>query len=206
MIDTIQQSSETVYLLVVGPCPNIPVLLQKYPEVVNKVKVFAMSGSVKKGYGNRPSPDAEYNVREDIPASQKMYAAPWKLTITPLDTCGIVEIRDAQYQGLMQTDQPVIKALLENYKVWAVEGKHKIDPDMRSTILFDTVAVYLAIEDSFCKMQDLNLSVDHRGYTVIDPKGRSINTAMEWNDLPGYIDWMVKRLQQGVVAKKIIIE
>ncbi len=202
MIDVIQAATEPVRLIVVGPCPNIPVLLQRYPEVVDKVTVYAMSGSVRKGYGDRPTPDAEYNVREDIPASQKLYAASWKLTITPLDTCGIVAIQGEPYQKLIQTDSPLIRALYENYKVWVEEGKHKVDPDNRSTTLFDTVAVYLAVEDAFCNMENLKLSVDARGYTVIDPKARVIRTATEWKDQEGFVDWMSKRLQAGAIKKK----
>ncbi len=204
MIDTIQNSPEAIRLLVVGPCPNIPILLQKYPDMVNRVSVYAMSGSVYKGYGDRPSPDAEYNIREDIAASQKMYKASWKLTITPLDTCGIVSLMGSPYQELiqMQNKSPLIRALFENYNVWTKETKNSTDPANRSTILFDTVAVYLAIENSLCKMEDLNLVVDDRGYTVIDPKGQTVSTATQWNDLEAYQKWLIARLEAGVVKKK----
>jgi inosine-uridine nucleoside N-ribohydrolase len=201
-IDIIKKSTTTVHLIVVGPCPNIPVMLQRDPTIVNKVKVFAMSGSVRRGYNDRPAPSPEYNVREDVPASQKLYSAPWDLTITPLDTCGIVTIIDKQYQGLVQTQNRLINALYENYKVWVEEGKHKVDPNSRSTTLFDTVAVYLSISNDFCKMEDLRLRVDQRGYTVIDkssPEARLVSTATEWKDLPAYKEWIINRLLKGVV-------
>ncbi len=201
-IDIIKKATATVHLIVVGPCPNIPVMLQRDPTIVKKVKVFAMSGSVRKGYNNRPSPSPEYNVREDVPASQKLYTAPWDLTITPLDTCGIVSIIDLQYQGLMQTQNRLIKTLLENYITWVEEGKHKIDPNSRSTTLFDTVAVYLSIANDLCKMEDLRLRVDERGYTIIDkssPEARIVRTATEWKDLPAYKEWIINRLLKGVV-------
>lgn len=201
-IDVIQQSPAPVRLIVIGPCPNIPVLLQRCPEVVKKVTVVAMSGSVRKGYNDVPSPDAEYNVREDIPASQKMYQAAWKMTVTPLDTCGIVAIRGAQYKDLFNADNPLVKTLLENYQVWVKETKNDVDPKAHSTILFDTVAVYLAIENNFCKMEDLKISVDSRGYTVIDPKANAVSTATEWKDMQGYLNWMVERLKKGVGAAK----
>lgn len=202
MIDVIQQSPEPVRLIVIGPCPNIPVFLQRYPDAAKKVTVFAMSGSVRKGYENLPSPDAEYNVREDIPASQKLYAWPWNLTITPLDTCGLVSIRSGKYLELRQIENPLVKTLLENYKVWVQETKNNTDPEVRSTILFDTVAVYLAIENKFCKMENLKLSVDSKGYTVINPKARVVSAATEWKDMPGYVNWMIERFKNGVVKKK----
>ncbi|MBN2325572.1 MAG: nucleoside hydrolase [Candidatus Omnitrophica bacterium] len=201
MIEVIKNTSEPVRLVITGPCPNIPVLLQRCPDVFKKVRVFAMSGSVKKGYGGLPSPDAEYNVRKDIRAARKLYAASWRLTIAPLDVSGLIDIRGDQYQHLMRTDSILIRTLLENYRAWAKEGRSNAAPDVRSTTLYDAAAVYLAIENRFCRMEEIQLSVDNRGYTVVDPRAPTIEAAMEWKDRQGFIDWMVNRLKQGIVNK-----
>lgn len=203
MIDLIRASEEPIVLFVVGPCPNIKQALRIAPDITKKIKeVFAMSGSVRIGYDGSATPDAEYNVREDIAASQAMYQADWKLTIAPLDTAGLVTLRGAKYADLCMTKNRLVETLLENYRVWVEEGKHGIDPKTRSSTLFDTVAVYLAIDDSLCEMETLNLIVDNKGYTAPNPTGRPIRAAMGWRDLGKYEDWLVERLKKGVARKK----
>ncbi len=198
MIDMINAANKPMTLIVVGPCPNIEIALDRSPEIVQKTRVIAMSGSVDKGYGNSPSPDAEYNVRDAISASQAMYNADWDLTIAPLDTAGLVHIEGEKYQNLVRTENPIINTLMENYKVWAEKGNHRIDPQIRSSTLFDTVAVYLAFDQSLCVMQDIRLSVDYKGYTVRDPKGNVIHCAMDWKNLDKFEDLIVERLIKGL--------
>ncbi len=45
-------------------------MLQQQPSIANKVNIVAMSGSVYKCYGNTTGACPEYNVDENIPASQ----------------------------------------------------------------------------------------------------------------------------------------
>ncbi|MFB3788998.1 MAG: nucleoside hydrolase [bacterium] len=202
MIDVIQSAGRPVYLFVIGPCPNIPELLKRAPDVVKKVKVFAMSGSVRLGYDGRPTPDAEYNVRDNVPASQALYQADWDLTIAPLDTAGLVYLAGDRYQALQQADNPLVQTLLANYRVWAKEGRHSIDPESRSSTLFDPVAVYLAIDPSLCVMEDVRLKVDEKGFTVKDASARIIHAAMSWKDKEKFEDWLLERLKSGVVMRE----
>ena len=61
------------------------------------------------------------------------------------------------------------------------------DPSQVSSTLVDTVAVYLAWDDSPFVMEDLPLRVSDDGHTVIDPKnGRTVRCAMEWRDLEAF--------------------
>ncbi len=185
IIDTVASTTDAVTLIVIGPCPNIPKLLQRAPAIVNHVRVVAMSGSVDRGYGGAHAPDAEYNVRADIAAAQAMYRAGWDLTITPLDTCGEIRLRGIGYQDMlhMANSTPrnlLVNAIQEAYQVWVKAGNARLDTQVRSSVLFDTVAVYLSFDQSLVEMEDLKLKVDHRGYTVRDPNGKTVHTAMRW--------------------------
>lgn len=185
IIDTVASSTDTVTLIVIGPCPNIPKLLQRAPAIVNHVRVVAMSGSVDRGYSGAYAPDAEYNVRADIAASQALYRAGWDLTITPLDTCGEVRLRGIGYQDMLRMANSTPRNLLVNtiqeaYQAWVKAGKVRLDTQVTSSVLFDAVAVYLAFDQSKCVMEDIKLKVDHRGYTVRDPNGKTVHTAMSW--------------------------
>ena len=76
-------------------------------------------------------------------AAQKVLSAPWKkITITPLDTCGLVTLSGERFQKLVKSDDPLVKAVLENYRIWAKKGR--VSELQSSSILYDTAAIYLA--------------------------------------------------------------
>jgi len=157
-----------------------------------------MSGSIKVGYGGVPSPDAEYNVRDNIPASQAMYDAGWDIAIAPLDTAGLVSIRGEKYLQLFHDPTKIVETLMENYRIWVKEGKHQIDPSVRSSTLFDVVAAYLAFSEELCSVDDLHLKVDDKGYTVADAKAKKVRAAVNWKNLNQFEDLIVQRLKKGV--------
>ncbi|MEW6235002.1 MAG: nucleoside hydrolase [Candidatus Omnitrophota bacterium] len=198
MIDLIMSSKEKITLIVIGPCPNIQEAIKREPAIIDKVRVCAMSGSVKIGYGGVLSPDAEYNVRDNVPASQAMYGAGWDIAIAPLDTAGLVAIRGEKYLQLFHDPNPVIETLMMNYREWVKQGKHQIDPSVRSSTLFDVVAAYMAFSEELCVVDDLNLKVENKGYTVVDPKAKKVRAAVKWKDLGKFEDLVVQRLKKGV--------
>ena len=154
-----------------------------------------MQGSVFKGYGGGPV-SAEYNVKDNVAAAQKVLSAPWKqITITPLDTCGLVTLSGQRFQKLLESDDPLVKALLENYRIWA--KKEQVGDLKASSVLFDTVAVYLAYRDRpLVKLQPLSIAVTPEGFTKVDPQGTKMSVATDWIDRDGYCDLLVKTLTQ----------
>ncbi len=56
MIDFIQQSSVPVALLAIAPATNFPSMLARAPGVVSNAVVYAMSGSIHRGYDNSTTP------------------------------------------------------------------------------------------------------------------------------------------------------
>ena len=123
------------------------------------------------------------------------------MTITPLDTCGIVTLRGDKYASVRDCRDPVVQALIENYRMWAVKNpgnKKQADrANKRSSTLFDTVAVYLALTQDLCKMETLPIRVTDEGVTVIDPTAKKMQVATEWKDLEAFEDWLVDRLTGG---------
>ena len=190
IIDTIHESTEQVTLLCLGSVPNIAEALRRDSTIADNARVVGMYGSVYAGYDGEPTPAVEWNVRMDPKSLQAVFAAPWDITITPLDTCGLVRLVGENYRRIHDSDDPWLDALIENYKVW-LPGASYMDPDTDptkiSSTLFDTVAVYLAAEQDLVEMQDLPLRVTDDGYTVIDPvAGRIVHCAISWNDLPAF--------------------
>jgi inosine-uridine nucleoside N-ribohydrolase len=194
IIDTTMRSRETVTLICIGPVPNIAAALKREPRIAGKARFVGMHGSIARGYGDGQPPAAEYNVVEDAASCRACFEAPWvERVITPLDTCGRVRLDGARYQRLLASREPLMQAVLENYRLWAVQHKD-LDPQTYSTILFDTVAVHLAFSTRFLSMKRMGVAVTDKGMTVPDPKGPSVNVALDWQDLDGYLDYLVDRL------------
>ncbi len=195
MIDTILNSPEKVTLIVLGPVPNLAVALAREPRIASKVRFVGMHGSVRKGYGNADQPAAEYNVKQDVKACQRALSAGWDITITPLDTCGLVQLTGPEYAQVLASRDPIDQAIIENYRHW-LGRERRGEADTHSSTLFDTVAVYLAVTDRLCTIEELGIRVTDDGFTVIDPNAKRMRVATAWKDLSGYERWLVGRLTQ----------
>jgi len=196
IIETIMGSKQPVTLICIGPVPNIAEALRREPRIAQKAKFVGMHGSVRLGYGGSETPCSEYNVKMHTRECQEVFSAGWDMTITPLDTCGRIHLTGEKYQAVRQCKDPVIEALMENYRQWSFLSRH-VQPEFeqRSSVLFDTVAVYLAFCEDLAVMEDLPIRVTDEGMTVIDEKaGKKMRVATAWKDLPAYEDFLVNRL------------
>ena len=198
IIDTIMNSTEQVTLIAVGPLPNIREALEREPRIASKARFVGMHGSVRKGYGGKPEVSAEYNVKQDAKACQIALSAPWSVTITPLDTCGVVSLRGAKFARMRACDDPLVRAILENYDVWAQNtpwfAEQKINVQQQSSTLYDTVAVYLAFTEELCEIETLPIRVTDAGKTVIDATAKKLRVATTWKDLSAFEELLVRRL------------
>lgn len=198
LIDIVMASPEPVTLICVGPLPNIAEALRREPRIAAKAKFVGMHGSVRLGYGRNPQPSAEWNVKADPASCRAALSAPWDITITPLDTCGQIQLKGEHYARLLASSDPVVRTLLANYRAWtaarAGKGQKGPDPDACSTTLFDCAAVYLAVTQELCVMETLGIRVDDDGFTREDPAARRMHVAIAWKDLPGFEKWLVERL------------
>ncbi len=209
LIDTVMNSRRRIRIIAVGPLPNIAAALAREPRIAEKSQFVGMHGSVRLGYGGSKKISAEYNVRADVKGCQKVFTAPWPITITPLDTCGLVRLKGDKYQKVRKANSPMARALMENYRAWHKQGLRNSNKDMSeaelnkrtdqrinssSSTLFDTVAIYLAMTSELVKMEKLPIKVDDEGYTRIDDSGKVMRCATAWKDLGAFEDYMVDRL------------
>ncbi len=196
MIDAIMDSHQPVTLICIGPMPNIRKALEDRPEIAGRARFVGMHGSFERGCDNKPGMVAEWNVKFDVASARAALSAPWDVTITPLDTCGCIRLDGSRYQELLASRDPVVQALIENYRIW-LSNVPSIPQDYvnkGSTILFDTVAIHLAYTTRFLAMRDLNVLVDDEGFTRPDPRGKLMHVAMDWTDVEAYKDDLLARL------------
>ncbi len=209
MIDIIMKSPEPVTIIAIGPVPNVAAALEREPRIAEKARFIGMHGSIYKGYGGSDKISPEYNVRADVKACQKVFTADWDMTITPLDTCGLVVLDDEKYQKVFNCNSAVTSNLMQNYLMWlknGLRGQYKNADEANlnrlannrihqgSSVLFDTVAVYLAVSQDLVKMEKLPVEVDDQGYTRIVQGAKRVNCAVEWKSLENYETWLVDRL------------
>jgi inosine-uridine nucleoside N-ribohydrolase len=201
LIDVVDAAMSPVTILSIGPSHTVASAIKRRPDIAAKADFVGMQGSVYKGYdGGKPCP--EFNVMMNVPAAQKVFAAPWRqAVITPLDTCGVVNLTGERFHSLVVSNNPLIKALIENYRIWAKNDK--VDA---STTLFDTVAVYLALPGPkpLLKMEQLPLTVTDKGVTVIDSGSSAVDVMIptrRWRR--GRVSWP-RRTRRGMSAAPIV--
>jgi len=199
IIQTIMGSSEPTTLVCIGPVPNIAAALEREPRIAGRARFVGMHGCIRKSpleYGRGGGVAPEYNVSSDPAACQKAFTAPWEMTITPLDTCGFVRLEGRKYSTVRNCPDPVAQAIMDNYKIWlSSSSRRRIEEfEVRSSILFDTVAVYLSFSDELTTMEKLPIRVTNDGYTVVEKGAKIINCATEWRDLSAFEDLLVERL------------
>lgn len=197
MVDLIMASPEPVSLVAIGIARNIARALDLEPRIAPKCRFVGMYGSIYLGYDGAPGATPESNVRYDVPALRKVLAAPWReILITPLDTCGLVVLAGERYQRILRSTKAHLQALIENYRIWAerVPWMTVDYEDVRSSTLFDTVAVYLAYSQDLVEVETIPLRITDAGLTVPDPAGNEVQVAMRWRDLDAFYDHLVERL------------
>lgn len=199
MIEAIHASAAPITLCVIGPQTNIKAALERDPAIAKKARIVSMAGSVRIGYEGAPQPQAEWNVVADVAAARAVFAAPWEITYAPLDACGQIRLKGEPYRAVATSRSPLARTVIANYDLWANRKQH---PEDSSSILFDTLAVYLLAEDRLCTMETVKLSIDDKGFTREDEKqGRPVRCAMKLNDPAAFGQWLVEKVTVPAVAK-----
>lgn len=175
LAETIRRYPGEITLIAVGPLQNIGDLVRLHPEVVPMVKrVVLMSGSIGPNAWSSV-PMAEWNVKLAIREAQAVYAAPWPLTIVPLDSTTYVRLEDRERETLRDAGTPLVVALEALLRLWAES------PQSRMT-LHDQLALAEAQHPGrfFGHCDRMPLRVDDQGYTRVDAaRGRPVAVCLE---------------------------
>ncbi len=192
IIEIINQSPNPLTVIEIGPMTTLAAAVRKDPGITTKANLVGMDGSIYKGYDGAPTPCPEYNVYCDVPDARLVFSAPWKsITITPLDTCGIVRVGGDLFQKLPMSMAPLVQGLLESTRI----HNGLTNPAMlnNSGVCFDAVAVYLADPKNRGKFQKekLKVKVEDNGATTISPRGAEMEVATGWQDKDGFLNELV---------------
>lgn len=199
LIDMIMNSPEPITVIAIGGVPGIAEALQREPRIATRARFVGMQGSFDLGYGGEAGAAAEANVKVNPDALRQVLRAPWReKLLTPLDTCGVSDLRGEAYHRIWSaTGDPAVRALIENYVIFAprVPWMHCDYFATRSTILFDSVAVYLAYDDTWLEIETVRFRITDDGYTRRDPEGPlEARVALRWRDRTAYESDLARRI------------
>ena len=199
MIELIEKSAEPITVIAIGPVPSLARAIGQAPDLAAKCRFVGMYGSFDKGYGDAPVPVAEWNVKADPAALRQVLAAPWRdILLTPLDTCGVVSLSGENYHSIWSaTGDPVLRALIEGYCIFAPRVnwmKCDFFP-VRSTTLFDCVAVYLAYAEDLVETAPVRFEITDDGFTRRSANGPfHARVALRWKNPGAFADHLTARL------------
>jgi inosine-uridine nucleoside N-ribohydrolase len=202
-------SQEKVTIIAIGPLTNIAEALRREPDITRNARLVAMAGSVFGGLRDPHAAEPEYNVLLDTAAARLALGAAWDVLLVPLDSCGAVVLDGERYESLRSSVDPICKLILSSYREWedaAVEpgvfdwvGYAPGMSRSRSTILFDTVAVYGAYSEALLRTETLPIQVGDDGTTTVVAGAPEIRVAVEC-DLPRFLDHLDGRLRNEAVT------
>lgn len=196
LCSTIMDSPEPLTLIAIGPLGNVAEALKMNPYITKNSRFVGMHGSIRIGERGSNSPQPEFNVKRNITACREVFQAPWEKTITPLDTCGNIVLKGDHLERIMKCNNLIVRSIKENLAIW----KKKIIPKLiltkknETSILFDTVAIYLGFSEELLNIEELKIEITDRGLTQISDKGNLVRCATSWKDLQGFKSLLVDRL------------
>ena len=165
----------------------------------------AMMGSIYKGYNNGSSQTAEYNVKLCPDCADQLLRAGWNICITPIDTGKYNTLSPDLEKELLSGTNMASLSLADIFLYGCFTSTVQCMGPVRSDppILFDPVATFLLYPNasSYIIFQELKLSVNSTGYTVINnSSGTPVDVALYWqepNGLYNFQQYMVNVLSNS---------
>ncbi len=189
LLDQIRRNPREITLVAIGPLVTVGAAIEKDPDTFRKLKrVVLMGGSIYRRYGDVGSgpprgPEPEWNIKNDIPSAQKLFAGGVPLFVMPLDSTQL-KMDGANRNFLFRQGTPLTDALTLLYHEWGQE----------TPTLFDPMTITYIVDPSLCPVQPMHILVDEEGFTRPDP-GRSPNAQVCLNSNPdAFFHFLIPRL------------
>jgi purine nucleosidase len=165
-----------ITLIAIGPLMNVGAAIDKDAPAFRRLKrVVLMGGSIKRGYGDLGytaprGPEAEWNIVNDIPSAQKLFAAGVPLAVMPLDATQL-KLDEVKRAFLFSQGTPLTDSLTVLYHLWG----------QQTPTLFDPMAVAYAVNPGLCPVEPMHIRVDERGFTRAEAGAPNAAVCLESN-------------------------
>src|SRR5437660_1368039 len=160
ILDQIRRYPGQITLVAIGPLMNVGALIDKDPETFRQLRrVVLMGGSIERSYGDlgyaKPrGPEAEWNIKNDIPSAQKLFASGVPIFMMPLDSTQL-KLDEVKRAILFKTGTPLTDALTLLYHQWGQE----------TPTLFDVMTLAFIVDPNLCPVKPMRISIDDQGFT-----------------------------------------
>jgi inosine-uridine nucleoside N-ribohydrolase len=176
LLEQIRRYPGQITLIAIGPLMNVGAAIDKDPATFRKLKrVIIMGGSIKRGYGDLgfgppQPPQPEWNILNDIPSAQKLFAAGVPLFVMPLDATQL-KLDEVKRAFLFSQGTPLTDALTLLYHQWGQE----------TPTLFDPMTIAFLVNPTLCPVQPMRIRVDDKGFTRPDPGPPNAQVCLDSN-------------------------
>ena len=176
LLQQIRKYPGDITLIAIGPLMNVGAAIDRDAATFRKLKrVVLMGGSIRRGYGDlgyTPAvpPMAEWNIVNDVPSAQKLFAAGVPLYVMPLDSTQL-KLDEVKRAFLFSQATSVTDVLAVLYHLWGQE----------TPTLFDPMAVAFALRPELCPVQPMHIRVDDKGFTREEPGTPNAQVCLDSN-------------------------
>jgi inosine-uridine nucleoside N-ribohydrolase len=163
------------------------------PETLKYFRLFAMAGSIYRGYRNSSKADKEYNIYVNIPAAQAVFNASWGyFGLAPLDTTIFVQFNGPEWETFYgyRNKSKHVQLVIDSYTVWYNNGGKNygalqpFSPESGTSTMYDVLAAFLAsCYPAVLTMvsKEIPLIVTNDGFTAVNSTfGKPVNSTLDF--------------------------
>ena len=163
-----------ITLVALGPLVNVGALIDEDANTFRKLRrIVLMGGSIERAYGDlgyfKPhGPEPEWNIKNDIPSAQKLFASGVPIFMLPLDSTQL-KLDEVKRQLVFQAGTPLTDALTILYHQWG----------QQTPTMFDPMTVAYVINPKLCPMRPMRIRIDEQGFTRTEAGVPNANVCLD---------------------------
>ena len=190
ILDQIRRNSNQVTLVAIGPLVNIGALIDKDADTFRKLRrVVLMGGSIYRRYGDMGyatprGPEPEWNIKNDIPSAQKLFASGVPIVMMPLDSTQL-KLDEVKRPLIFQAGTPLTDALTILYHQWG----------QQTPTLFDVMTLAYILDPKLCPVTSMHIAVDEQGFTRTSPGAPNAQVCLD-SDPEAFFRFVIPRINK----------
>ena len=190
ILDQIRKNPNQLTLVAIGPLVNIGALIDKDADMFRKLKrVVLMGGSVYRRYGDMGyapprGPEPEWNIKNDIPSAQKLFASRVPIFMMPLDSTQL-KLDEVKRPLIFRAGTPLTDALTLLYTEWG----------QQTPTLFDVMTLAYILDPKLCPVTPMHITVDDQGSTRPGPGTPNAQVCLD-SDPEAFFRFVIPRINK----------
>ena len=165
----IRKHPHQIELVAIGPLTNLADMIDKDPAAFHLLKRIVIMGGDIPTETEKASP--EWNIKNDIAAAQKVFAAGVPMTVFPLNSTRL-RLDPERRKTIFRQASRLTYMLSALYYQWGQE----------TPTLFDAMTIASLLQPDVCPTIPMRVSVDEKGSTVPSPGTPNVDVCLTANE------------------------